>query len=241
MNELFDTLLQAYNWQASLIILVGTILIVKVGKFLAFKVPALAEMRELNRVEDVVKLKKPKYMPVIKGSQKVGLIANIVFFILILPFTSSLASTPIWEVILHSVSILMVYDFFYYLTHRFLFHGNGKLRQVHAVHHQARKPTHVDAFYVHHTETLIGISLYMATIPLLALFFGPFHVGAIIVTFVTFTQLNTINHTYVKLPYFPFKTLSYITAKHHVHHENMHKGNYATITLLYDKMFGTLD
>ena len=38
-----------------------------------------------------------------------------------------------------------------------------------------------------------------------------------------------------------FRTLSWITAKHHVHHENMHKGNYATITLFYDKLFGTLD
>ena len=45
----------------------------------------------------------------------------------------------------------------------------------------------------------------------------------------------------MKLPYFPFRTLSWITAKHHVHHENMHKGNYATITLFYDKLFGTFD
>jgi sterol desaturase/sphingolipid hydroxylase (fatty acid hydroxylase superfamily) len=29
--------------------------------------------------------------------------------------------------------------------------------------------------------------------------------------------------------------------KHHVHHVNMGMGNYATITMLYDRMFGTLD
>ena len=47
--------------------------------------------------------------------------------------------------------------------------------------------------------------------------------------------------THVDLPYFPFKTLSWITAKHHRHHENMQMGNYATITLIYDKMFGTFE
>ena len=81
----------------------------------------------------------------------------------------------------------------------------------------------------------------MATVVALSVIMGPFNIITIVTTFVLYYQLNQINHTYVNLPYFPFKTLSWITAKHHVHHENMHKGNYATITLLYDKLFGTLD
>ena len=83
--------------------------------------------------------------------------------------------------------------------------------------------------------------MFLGSLALLAAVLGPFHVITVIITSVIFTQLNIINHTYVDLPYRPFRTLSWITAKHRVHHENMHKGNYATITLLYDKLFGTLD
>ncbi|MBE9538969.1 MAG: sterol desaturase family protein, partial [Proteobacteria bacterium] len=81
----------------------------------------------------------------------------------------------------------------------------------------------------------------VVSIALLAALMGPFHVVTIILSFAIYVQINTINHTFVDLPYFPFKTLSWVTAKHHVHHINMHKGNYATITLLFDKLFGTLD
>ena len=72
-------------------------------------------------------------------------------------------------------------------------------------------------------------------------FMGPFHLATIVVTFIIYFQINQINHVYFKLDKFPFKTLNWIVAKHHVHHIDMHKGNYATITLFYDKIFGTLD
>jgi sterol desaturase/sphingolipid hydroxylase (fatty acid hydroxylase superfamily) len=56
-----------------------------------------------------------------------------------------------------------------------------------------------------------------------------------------FTQVNTINHTFVHLPYFPFKTLDKITSLHAAHHVDMNQGNYATLTMLYDWLFGTLE
>jgi sterol desaturase/sphingolipid hydroxylase (fatty acid hydroxylase superfamily) len=241
MNEFIESITQSYNWQAALISLVGIVLIVKIGKYIAFLVPALAQARKINLAEDAKKIAKPKYLPVIKSSEKIGVVSNIAFFVAVLPFVATLVSQPAWMIGLHVFAIIMVYDFFYYFCHRFWFHGQGKMRQIHAIHHQARNPTHIDAYYVHPTETFIGIMLYMCSIPLLAAFLGPFHVSTIILSFVIFTQVNTLNHTLVELPYFPFKTLNWFTAKHHVHHENMHKGNYASITPLYDKLFGTLD
>ena len=77
--------------------------------------------------------------------------------------------------------------------------------------------------------------------PSMSAIMGPFHVATIVLTFVIYFQLNQVNHVYFDIPRFPFKTVNWIVAKHHVHHENMHKGNYATITLFYDKLFGTLD
>ena len=241
MESVINIFVEHYHWQAALASLVSIILLNKVGKWLVFKQPDLARMREINREKDKEKWQMEKYPPMVRSSQKVGLYCQLVFFPLILPFCVSFQAQPIWKILLDIVVILMFYDFFYYLSHRFWFHGNGPMRRIHAVHHQARNPTHLDAHYVHPLETFIGLALYMGSVAVLAALMGPFHVATFIATYVIFLQLNTINHTYVDLPFFPFKTLTWITAKHHVHHENMHKGNYATITLIYDRMFGTLD
>jgi sterol desaturase/sphingolipid hydroxylase (fatty acid hydroxylase superfamily) len=235
------TLFENYNWLGSLTALVGSVVLIKASKFFLFKIAALDKMRGINREKDRVKWKKPKYPPIVKATQKVGLASNVVFFVLILPFCVTLEAQPVWKILLDIFVILMFYDFFYYLAHRFWFHGQGKMRQIHAVHHQARNPTYLDAHYVHPLETFIGLALYLVSIAVLAPVLGPYNVVTIILTFVIYTQINIINHTFVDLDYFPFKTLTWITRKHHVHHENMHKGNYATITLFYDRIFGTLD
>lgn len=243
MSEI-DALSQAdvfYNWQASLAVLVLAIVLTKVGKFFVFKVPALDRMRTLNYELDKPKKATEKYPPIIKDNNRVGLVMNLAFFLLMLPFIASLHATSWWQVLVDTVVILMVYDFFYYLTHRFVFHGDGAFRRIHALHHQARSPSHIDAYYVHPLETIIGIALFMGSAVLCAVIFGRYHVVSLGVAYVAFTQLNIINHTKIELPYFPFKTLTWISAKHAVHHENMHRGNYATITMLYDRIFRTLN
>ena len=45
----------------------------------------------------------------------------------------------------------------------------------------------------------------------------------------------------IDLHTFPWRTLNWIAIRHDAHHIDMHKGNYATITLLYDWLFGTLE
>lgn len=230
-----------YDWQALLVFVVLLIALTVIGRSLTFKVPALERMRKLNRQLDAEKLAQAKYPPVIRDNARLGLGMNGAFFLAVVPFFITLAPQSVWRVLGDTVLVLMVYDFFYYLTHRFLFHGQGYFRRVHALHHQARNPTHVDAYYVHPLETFVGILLFMSTIVLTGMFVAPFHAVTLTICFLVFTQLNIVNHTHIELPYFPFKTLNWITAKHAVHHENMHKGNYATITLLYDKLFGTLD
>ena len=240
-NSIINTLIDNYNILAALLSLVTIAVISRAGKWLVFKSKPLQSMRDINEEQDKKKWKMDKYPPVVKANQKVGLWTNVVFFFLILPFMVTLETPALGTVLLQVFVVLMVYDFFYYLSHRFWFHGNGWMRKVHAVHHQARNPTYLDAHYVHPFETFVGLSLYMGTIVLLAPIFAPYSVATIVVTFLIFTNINIINHTHVDLDYRPFKTLTWITKKHHVHHENMHKGNYATITLLYDKLFGTLD
>jgi sterol desaturase/sphingolipid hydroxylase (fatty acid hydroxylase superfamily) len=149
----------------------------------------------------------------------------------------------VWVFLLEIVGILLIFDFMYYLTHRFLFHGDP-LRKVHALHHQARKPTFIDSLYVHPLETFIGLSLFLLSIPIVGLIEGtPVNTFSAAIATLIFTQLNTLNHVYTQLPRdrWLFRTVDYITGVHAAHHVDMSHGNYATLTMFYDKLFGTFE
>ena len=245
----FDWLLAAYDWKAGLVLIALVVALSKAGRFLAFKVPAFQRMRELNRAEDKLRLAREKYPPMIKRSIRAGMWTNLAFFFVMAPFVLTFEVSSPWRALFDIVLILMVYDFFYYLTHRFLFHAAHDsrfasmryFRRVHAVHHQARDPSHIDAFYVHPVETTIGQALFHLTVLCLGLALGDFNVVSVAIASVIYIQLNTFNHVKFELPGRAYKLLNWISYKHHVHHIDMQKGNYATITLLYDRLFGTLD
>jgi sterol desaturase/sphingolipid hydroxylase (fatty acid hydroxylase superfamily) len=231
----------SYDWMAALAFIGTLVALTAAGQFLVFQIPALRRMRELNREADRSKLSRPRFRDAVKASNRCGILTNAVFYFTILPFCVNLLPRPLWRHAVDLVAVLMVFDLFYYLTHRFLFHGKA-LRKVHALHHQARTPTHIDAFYVHPLETFIGLALFLGSIPLVAaLGGGPLNAFSMALATLIFTQLNTINHTYVNLPYFPFKTVDAITSLHAAHHVDMNQGNYATLTMLYDWLFGTLE
>jgi sterol desaturase/sphingolipid hydroxylase (fatty acid hydroxylase superfamily) len=230
-----------YDWLAAIVFLAALVAATKIGYALVFKSPALQEMRELNRQADHGKLSRMRFREAVKVNNRAGLITNVIFFLAVLPFCVSLESRPLWRHAVDIVVVLLVFDFFYYLTHRFLFHGK-LLRKVHSLHHQARTPTHIDALYVHPLETTIGLFLFLGSIPLVAALTGsPLHAGSMALATLVFTEINRINHTFVNLPYFPFKPLDYITSIHAAHHVDMNQGNYATLTMIYDWMFGTLE
>lgn len=231
----------SYDWKAALVFLATLVALTVLGHFLAFRVPALQRMREQNREADRAKLSRQRYSDAVRANTRAALLTNAAFYLAVLPFCLSLEPRPLWRQALDAVAVLMVFDFLYYLTHRFLFHGKA-LRKVHALHHQARTPTYVDALYVHPLETAIGLVLFLGSMPLIAaLTGGPLNAFSMAVATLIFTQLNTINHTYVNLPYFPFRTLSRITAIHAAHHVDMNQGNYATLTMVYDRLFGTFE
>jgi sterol desaturase/sphingolipid hydroxylase (fatty acid hydroxylase superfamily) len=230
-----------YNWQAALSAMVLGALIVAIGRYAMFKVTAFQRMREINRIEDQKRLAQEKYPVLIKSGRIAGFASLTLFFLVILPFSTTLESRSVGRILLEIFVILMAYDFVYYLTHRFALHGNGTLRRVHGIHHQARDPSYIDAHYVHPIEISIGLWLFFGTVITFTLIAGPLHVASMVVCFVTFTELNQLNHTHFKLPFFPFQTLNWIVARHHVHHENMRRGNYGTITMFYDYVFRTLE
>jgi len=230
-----------YDWIAALVLVALLIGLTVLGVFLAFKIPALQAMRELNREADKVKLSRKRFREAVNVNNRFAMLTNVTFFAMILPFCVSLETRPLWRHALDILAVLMLYDFMYYLMHRFVFHGKI-LRKVHALHHQVRTPTYVDALYVHPLETFIGLVLYLGSIPIVAGLSGaPLSAYSMAIATLIFTQGNTINHAYVNLPYFPFKTLDYITGVHAAHHVDMNQGNFATLTMLYDWLFGTLE
>ena len=88
----------------------------------------------------------------------------------------------------------------------------------------------------------MGIALFYLTTIGIALGNGhAFNIATMIIASVIYTQINTMNHTRIDLEGTPWRLINWIAMKHDAHHLGMTKGNYATITLLYDWMFGTLE
>lgn len=244
-NGFWGAVLAGWQWQLSLAAGVGIIAVVLAGKLVARLVPTLRAAGDLNAQTYATKMQNPRYAANQAWNRKWGVAFTAVIFGLILPFTLTVEPQPWWRVIVDCVVILMVYDFFYYLTHRFLFHdGNflgGPLMWVHAYHHRQHNPCRNDSSYIHPLEVAMGLGLYVACIVGLSLLMGRFHVATLVVTWVAFSQINLHNHDLWTADRFPFRYLNTMSVMHHNHHARFTGGNFATITLLYDWMFGTLD
>lgn len=245
MNEsIISSILQQGQWLLSLYVLVGALSVFIIGKYLLLLVPALKQTQQLNVAAAEERVQRSYYPPIQKRSKTWGVLTQLCVFTLVIPFSVTADPQPWWEVLLDIFIILMVYDFFYYLVHRFLFHDSplgAPLKWVHAVHHQMKNPCRMDSAYLHPIETCLGIALYAATIGVLAIFMGEFHLATTIVTFVAFSAINQHNHDLMEVDRFPFKYLKYMSDMHHVHHARFIGGNFATISLFYDWLFGTYD
>jgi len=240
-NPLLAWLFQHYRLDLSFYTFVGVMLLTLVSKQLVLLVPGFKAAYVLNKTTYEKKLEKPVYAANHKWNRKWALLFMVVIWGMIVPFCLTLKMKPWWSMLLDIGIILMVYDFFYYLTHRFVFHDGGPLLWMHAVHHQQHNPCRMDSSYIHPLEVAIGLGLYVATIFVLSRFMGEFNVATIIITWVAFTQINLHNHDLWEPERFPGKYLAYAAQMHHNHHTKFTGGNFATITLLYDWMFGTLD
>lgn len=234
-----------YQWKLSLITVATLFVVTWVGKHLLLLVPEFKKINQLNQEVAAQRLTRDYYPPIQKRSMFWGGVMQLIIFGLIVPFSVTAEPQPWWQVLLDVFVILMFYDFFYYFTHRFVFHdggfGPGPLMWVHSIHHQQHNPCRLDSSYLHPIETMIGTGLYGASIAVLAWLMGDFHVVTLVVTFIAFAEINQHNHNRIEIDRFPFKYLKYASYMHHVHHKRFDSGNYATITLFYDWLFGTYD
>lgn len=234
-----------WHWQLSFYVALSIAAVTIVAKRLVLLFPTFREARSLNAAAYAEKMLKPAYAANQRWNRWWGLFYWAVIFTAVLPFCLTLEPQPLWRIALDCFTILMVYDFFYYLAHRFLFHDEGffggPLLRVHAYHHRQRNPCRGDASYIHPLEVAIGLGLYIGTIALLSLVLGRFHIATVVITWVAFSQINLHNHDLWEADQFPFRYLKTMAVMHHNHHASFTGGNFATISLFYDWMFGTLD
>lgn len=144
--------------------------------------------------------------------------------------------TSWWWMSFEAAAILLLYDFLYYLTHRFAFHEWKVLKPVHAVHHMAKYPRAMDSLWLHPLEMCIGLGLLL----LCTWIVGPVHEYTFALAFFVYSILNIVIHCGLDLP-FPFRVLGFLARKHDKHHVSMRGGNYASITPIFDILFGTAE
>jgi sterol desaturase/sphingolipid hydroxylase (fatty acid hydroxylase superfamily) len=235
---------QSYHWQLSLLAGAAIIAATLGGRVFRF-VPAFAASHELNTATLRKRMERAGYADNQRWNRKWGAVYIVAIFALIVPFCLDAGVHPWWRILRDSVVILFVYDFFYYLMHRFVFHDSGflggPLVWMHAVHHRQHNPCRTDSSYIHPLESALGLGLFVTTIFALSFPLGRFDVVTFAFTWVAFTQINLHNHTLWETDRFPFRYMRYLSKMHHNHHARFNGGNFATISLLYDWMFGTLD
>jgi sterol desaturase/sphingolipid hydroxylase (fatty acid hydroxylase superfamily) len=220
-------------WMLSIVLAMSGALLI--GLTLVFRMPVTDEHR--IREEPVRTLKGPKFwrIALFNSVLSISMIYGLTYLLYDFLFYEDAASP--WRMLLEGAGILITYDFAYYLVHRYPFHQWRLLKRVHAVHHTVRFPTAYDSLYMHPVENAIGLLLLMICTFLV----GPVSIYAFAGVFVIYSSLNILNHAGLNLPFFPFRTLTYLAKKHDTHHVSMRSGNYASITPLFDALFGTLE
>src|SRR5579872_5327633 len=125
MTDGLSTLLAGYRWDLSLLTLALVFLVPFLLGWLARLVPTIGRESARNAEAYRAKMAKPAYAANQAWNRKWDGIFIAAIFALIMPFCLTLQPQPWWRLLVDTVAILMVYDFVYYLTHRFIFHAGG--------------------------------------------------------------------------------------------------------------------
>lgn len=174
----------------------------------------------------------------INSAVSTGTVFGLVYLLGARLFSADASASPL-RVVLEAAAILAVYDLGYYLLHRFVFHAWEPGRRIHMVHHRVRTPYVNDSLYIHPVETVLGVGLLMASTLLVATVAGAMSAWSFGLAFLVYSVLNLFIHSAFDLPFFPFRALSSLSKNHDAHHRSMKGGFYASITPLWDHVFGT--
>jgi len=134
--------------------------------------------------------------------------------------------------------VVLLDDLYFYFMHKFMHENKWALHKIHGIHHQAILPFPLEFIYVHPAEWFLGA-------------FGPF-LGVLVcklcgypvvaeafLFYAFFRNCHELDiHSGVKSFFFK-KFPIFAPAEHHDLHHSRPFGNYASMLLLWDKVFGT--
>jgi sterol desaturase/sphingolipid hydroxylase (fatty acid hydroxylase superfamily) len=223
----------ALHWLLIVVLLLSGVLLLATK--LAYHWPRLASAR--IHPEPGRKLRGARLYPRVVGNMVLS--GGLVFVLAYAtyPWLIVEGSPSVPRLVLDAFLVLLLYDFLYYWMHRVAFHAWGPLRRVHVVHHAVRHPHSVDSLYLHPVETFLGLALLVVCTVIV----GPVHAVTFSVTFAVYSFLNILVHCGLDLPFFPFRALGYLARKHDIHHTSMKGGNFASLTPIFDRLFGTAE
>lgn len=146
-------------------------------------------------------------------------------------FRSAVAAQPLW---LQAIEVIVLSDVLIYWGHR-LQHRVGFLWRFHSVHHSAEHLDWLAAHREHPLDTIFTVGL--VNLPMFVLGFPIETIGM----FVAFRGLWAIYiHANVRLPLGPLRVLIGAPELHHWHHDrDRDAGNYANLSPIMDRLFGT--
>lgn len=135
---------------------------------------------------------------------------------------------------------VLLFDLWFYLSHRFLLHSRFGYRHIHIVHHHSVDPTPFARNSVHPVESILNGIFHV-----LPVFILPHHPLAILIS----TQIKGLVGIMGHLGYETFwsgftrhRLTRYLCTPvhHHLHHARSVRSNYAFL-INYDLLFGTLN
>lgn len=155
--------------------------------------------------------------------------------VLLFPRLFTVAPAGIGRVLFQALAILLIYDGLYYALHRFAFHHRRLMRYVHGLHHSARTPSARESLYTHPVEVALGLSLFLFSTWLV----GPVSVPAFLIANVVYSQMNILIHSGIAFPSGPMRLFNLWARAHHGHHGVDMNKNFASLSPIWDALFGT--
>eukprot|EP01062_Namystynia_karyoxenos_P014657 TRINITY_DN15286_c0_g1_i1.p1 TRINITY_DN15286_c0_g1~~TRINITY_DN15286_c0_g1_i1.p1 ORF type:complete len:306 (+),score=114.05 TRINITY_DN15286_c0_g1_i1:89-919(+) len=141
--------------------------------------------------------------------------------------------------LLQFCACVMIEDFLFYWTHRLLHHPR-LYRHIHKQHHHYTAPIAICGAYMHPLEQQIIVGGILAGPVLIALVWGLQY--QVLWAWLFFRNWETAEeHSGFDLPFLPSRLLPlYDGPAYHDFHHKVFDGNYAAVTCLWDRLFGTV-
>lgn len=165
---------------------------------------------------------------------------------------SKVALTKSQVIVAYSLSLIIVYDFVFYLVHLAM-HKIPFLWEFHKIHHSATTLNPITQYRLHPVELIINNIAFALVSSVLMGVFDYFYVGSI--QLATYAEANifamlflfwgaNLRHSHVKLNYFNFLERFLISPyQHQIHHSNNpahYDKNMGSKLAVWDALFGTL-